>query len=377
MMKIYEYNLNNPNLIKINLSFFNEDKESKTEQPTAKKLEKARSEGQVVKSQEVSTAVSLIAMFFAIRIFGAWIVSSAFSLMQFNFGIIPNSSDAMYALFSSGYISFLFQQVVLIVSPLLIICFVVGIVVNLVQVGWKPTSKPMEPKPSKLNPLQGFKRIFSMQSVVNLVKSLAKFTIIGIVVYTIVSDRIEMIPMLLSMNLVNSATFIVNLIIDLGIAVGAVFVLVAILDYGYTRYSHFKKLRMTKQEVKDEYKQMEGDPHIKGKIKQKMREISMRRMMQNVPEADVVITNPTHYAVALRYDNARDKAPVLVAKGVDFAAKRIREKASECSITIVENPTVARAIYAQVEIGDEIPYELWESVVEILAYVFKLRQRAA
>jgi len=155
------------------------------------------------------------------------------------------------------------------------------------------------------------------------------------------------------------------------------FILVAIADYAYTRYEHIKKLKMTKQEVKDEMKQMDGDPLIKSKIRQKMMETSMRRMMQNVPEADVVITNPTHYAVALRYNNMIDKAPVVVAKGVDFAAKRIREKAQEHSIAIVENPTLARALYADVEVGDEIPYELWESVVEILAYVFKLKNRVS
>ncbi|MCL2016139.1 MAG: flagellar biosynthesis protein FlhB [Defluviitaleaceae bacterium] len=369
------------NIIPMNLSFFAEgndqDKDSKTEQPTPKKLEKAREEGQVAKSQEVSTALSLLAMFFALRLFGGWILGNTINLMHFNFGIIPDANDAMAALMASGYIAFLFQRVVLIVAPMLIVCFLVGIISSLVQVGWKPTAKPMMPKLSKMNPIQGFKRIFSMQSIVNLAKSLAKFAVVGAVVYVMVSDRISMVPAMLSMNILNSAGFIVNLLIDMGLAVGALFILIALLDYGYTRYSHIKKLRMTKQEVKDEYKQMEGDPHIKSKIRQKMREVSMRRMMQNVPEADVVITNPTHYAVALRYDNSRDKAPVLVAKGLDFAAKRIREKASEHHITIIENPTVAREIYAKVEIGEEIPYELWESVVEILAYVFKLRQRAA
>ena len=185
-----------------------------------------------------------------------------------------------------------------------------------------------------------------------------------------------MIPALIEMSVASSVGFIANMVIDMGIAVGVIFLFVALLDYIYTRYTHIKKLKMTKQEVKDEYKQMEGDPQIKGKIKQKMREASMRRMMQSVPEADVVITNPTHYAVALRYNNVIDKAPVVVAKGVDFLAKRIKEKAGEHSIAIVENPSLARTLYADVEVGEEIPYELWESVVEILAYVFKLRSSA-
>ena len=225
--------------------------------------------------------------------------------------------------------------------------------------------------------LSRFKKIFSMQSVVNLIKSLAKLGVVGLVVFFIIRARIGDIPAMLDMSIMSAAGLIGNMVIDMGLAVGALFILVAIADYAYTKYAHIKKLKMTKQEVKDEYKQMEGDPQIKGKIRQKMREASMRRMMQNVPEADVVITNPTHYAVALRYNNMTDKAPVVVAKGMDFQAKRIREKAQEHDVMIVENPPLARAIYADVEVGEEIPFEMWEAVVEILAYVFKLKNRVS
>lgn len=368
-------------LIPINLSFFAEgggggqDKESKTEQPTPKKLSKARDEGQVAKSQEVTTAISLLAMFFSLRLFGGWIYAGVVGLITYDFGLIPYSHSAMDALLSSGYLAWLFQQVVLIVAPLMAVSFVVALVSNLVQVGWNPTAKPMMPKLSKFNPISGFKRIFSMQSIVNLAKSLAKFAVVGTIVFTMMRNRMWAIPAMLDMDMMTSVGFVANMIIDIGLAVGALFILIAILDYAYTKYSHIKKLRMTKQEVKDEYKQMEGDPLVKNKIRQKMREVSMRRMMQNVPEADVVITNPTHYAVALRYDNSVDKAPVLMAKGVDFAAKRIKDKAKEHDIPIVENPALARAIYADVDLGEEIPFELWEAVVEILAYVFKLRNR--
>ena len=368
-------------LIPISLTFFaeggGEDKDSKTEDATPRKIEKAREEGQVAKSQEVSTAVSLIVMFFSLRLFGGWLYNNLVALLIYDFGVIPYSRDAMDALFASGYLAWMFQQAVLIAGPLMAVSFLCGLISNLVQVGWKPTSKPMMPKPSKLNPIQGFKRIFSMQSVVNLVKSLAKFAVVGLVVFFIIRDRIGYLPAFIHMDMMMSTLFVLNMLIDMGLAVGAAFVLVAAADYAYTRYSHFKKLRMTKQEVKDEYKQMEGDPQVKGKIRQKMREVSMRRMMQNVPEADVVITNPTHYAVALRYNNMIDKAPVVVAKGVDFMAKRIREKAGEHNIAIVENQSLARALYAEVDVGEEIPYEMWESVVEILAYVFKLRNQVS
>ena len=373
-----------PVLIPVNLSFFGEggggggqDKDSKTEDATPRKLEKAREEGQVAKSQEVSTAVSLLVMFFSLRLFSGWIYTNIIGLMHFDWELIPFSYDIMETVYMANYIAFLFQRVVMIAAPLLAITFIVGIVVNVAQVGWKPTVKPMMPKLSKINPLSGIKRIFSMQSVMNLVKSLAKFAVVGAVVVTMMQNRLNMLPSVLDMSLGTAVGFIGNMIIDMGLSVGALFILIAIMDFAYTRYSHLKKLRMTKQEVKDEYKQMEGDPLIKNKIRQKMREVSMRRMMQNVPEADVVITNPTHYAVALRYDNTRDKAPVVVAKGVDFMAKRIKDKASEHNIIIVENPNLARALYAQTEVGEEIPFELWEAVVEILAYVFKLRNKVS
>lgn len=368
-------------LIPVNLRFFAEgggqDKDSKTEQPTPRKLQKAREEGQVAKSQEVSTALTLIVMFFSLRLFGGWIATSVMSLMQFNWGFIPETYNFMDALMASGYISFLFQQAVIIAGPLLAISMLCGLISNLLQVGWKPTTKPMMPKLSKFNPIQGLKRIFSMQSIVNLAKSLAKLAVVGLVVWVIMLDRMRMIPVLLEMGMMSSIGFIATMVIDMGLAVGAMFIFIAALDYAYTRYSHIKKLKMTKQEVKDEYKQMEGDPQVKGKIRQKMREVSMRRMMQSVPEADVVITNPTHYAVALRYNNMIDKAPVVIAKGVDFMAKRIREKAKENNIAMVENPSLARTLYADVDVGEEIPYELWESVVEVLAYVFKLRDNSA
>ncbi|MCL2398222.1 MAG: flagellar biosynthesis protein FlhB [Defluviitaleaceae bacterium] len=369
-------------MVPIDLYFFNEggggqDKESKTEQPTPRKIKKAREEGQVAKSQEISTAISLLAMFFAFRLFAGWIYGNTIALMRFDWELIPFSYDVMHTPHIARYLAFLFQQVLFITLPLLAISFMVALVTNLIQVGWLPTSKPLKPKFSKLNPLSGFKRMFSMQSLVNLVKSLAKLIVVGLVVFNVMSAHLNFIPSMLEMSLFSSLVFIGNMVIDMALAVGALFIIVAALDYTYTRYSHIKKLRMTKQEVKDEYKQTEGDPLIKGKIRQKMREVSMRRMMQNVPEADVVITNPTHYAVALRYNNAIDKAPIVVAKGVDFMAKRIKEKAKENHVTVVQNPPLARTLYANVEIGDEIPYELWESVVEILAYVFKLKNRVS
>jgi flagellar biosynthetic protein FlhB len=249
---------------------------------------------------------------------------------------------------------------------------------NLLQVGWKVTGKPLMPKGSKLNPLKGFKRILSMQSLVNLVKSLLKLLVVGVVVYFVVVNEINNIPRLLDMTFEMAVSHIASLVITLGLSIGVLYIFIALFDYAYTKWKHSKDLRMTKQEVKEEIKQQEGNPLIKGKIRQKMREVSMRRMMQGVPQADVIITNPTHYAVALKYDPLKigGGAPILVAKGVDFMAKRIRDVGKENNVPIVENPPIARAIYNDVDIDREIPEELYIAVAEIMAYVFRLKNGA-
>jgi len=363
-------------MIPLNLRFFAEGQDGeKTEQPTAKKRSDARKEGQVAKSQEVGTAVMLITMFFALRLFGGMLYRNLVAIFFYDWSYIRYTgfSEFFELGFAANYVAFLFQQVLLVAAPLLAISVIVGLVTNLVQVGWHPTSKPLKPKLSHFNPIKGFKKIFSMQTIVNLVKSLAKFAVVGGVVFNMIRGRLDMIPMIVDMEVIAAVGFFSNMIIDLGLAVGGIFIFIALADYIYTRYSHTKKLKMTKHEVKEEYKQQEGNPQIKGKIRQKMREVSMRRMMQSVPEADVIITNPTHFAVALRYNNMIDDAPIVVAKGVDFVAKRIKEVAREHNIVVVENPPLARALYADVEVDQAIPFELWEAVVEVLAYVFKLK----
>ena len=364
----------------MNIFFFEsggEDKDSKTEDATDHKKKKARGEGQVAKSQEISTCLTLILMFSLLRALGGWLYDKVLGLMHYDFGRIPFAHDMLSSRYMADYVSWMFGQVVLIATPLLFASFLAGVISNLWQVGWHPTSKPMMPKPKKLNPISGFKRMFSMQSIINLIKSLLKLAVVGIVVYVTLMGRLEQVSDLLYMGLANAFAVVSLTAVDLAIRVGVVFVIVAILDYWWVTYKHKKDLRMTKQEVKDEWKQLDGDPKIKQKIRQKMVDASMRRMMSNVPEADVVITNPTHYAVAIRYNNKIDKAPIVVAKGVDFLAKRIREKAMERGVVIVPNPPLARSVYERVEVGEEIPFEMWEAVVEVLAYVYKLKNRVA
>jgi flagellar biosynthetic protein FlhB len=361
--------------IKINLGFFAE--EEKTEQPTERKKKKSRDEGQVAKSQEVSTAFLLLATFFSLQLFAGPLLGRLINLFSFQMSIIAMGMVDLDNTFAARYISWLFQQVLLLAAPIFAVVTLTGVIVSWRQVGWNPTFKPIKPKFSKLNPIKGFKKIFSMQALVNLAKSLLKAGVIGLVVFFIARRELYMIPTLLSMELGQAISYIGGLVVNLGLTVGALYLFIAALDYAYTRWKHNKDLKMTKQEVKDEYKQIEGDPKVKGKIKQKMMEISMRRMMQKVPQADVIITNPTHYAVALKYELTTGFAPIVVAKGVDFQAKRIRELAKEHKVEIIENPPLARAIYDTVPVDKEIPPELYEAVAEILAYVFTLKNKAA
>ncbi|MCL2874030.1 MAG: flagellar biosynthesis protein FlhB [Defluviitaleaceae bacterium] len=360
--------------IPLNLSFFNEGGE-KTEQPTARKRRKAREEGQVAKSQELNTAILFLAAFFGLRLFAGYMFERISSLFQFNLVRVGYVETTFERVHLAGYIAHLFAQVLIIIMPLMAISMTVGIITNLVQVGWHPTSKPLKPKFSKINPLKGFKRIFSMRTIVELVKSLAKMGVIGAVIYFTISGEINRIPQMSDMGILPAIIFLGTMATQMGINVGLMFLVIAVADIFYQRMKHTKDLKMTKQEVKEEHKNIEGNPETKRRIRQKMREMSMRRMMQEMPKADVVITNPTHYAVALKYDKEVSDAPYVIAKGVDFLAKRIKDAALEYDVEIVENPQLARALYASVNVGSVIPSELYQAVAEILAFVYKLKNR--
>ena len=361
-------------LININLALFaNDDGGEKTEKATSKKRTDARKEGQVAVSQEIGTALSLIFGFGSISIFAFHLFSGIRGVFNTSFIALERFTEIRDISYVVQLVGYMFGRTIFIAAPLLAIMLIVGISVNLLQVGWAPTTKTLRPKFSKINPISGFKKIFSMQAVVNLLKSLFKLGVIGIVIYTMLLGEVENVPMLMNMTLTDSFIYIGGLITQMGLTVGAWFIFIAAADIGYTRYKHEKDLRMSKQEVKEEYKQTEGNPQIKGKIKQKMREASMRRMMQDIPTADVVITNPTHYAVAVSYDREGTEAPKVVAKGVDHLAKRIRDVATENDVEIVENVQLARTLYSTVDIGHEIPPELFQAVAEVLAYVYKLK----
>lgn len=366
-------------MLSYHLQFFAKDGPGgeKTEQPTSKKLDDARKEGQVAKSKEIANAFGLLALFLLLKFYVGSMGESFVELFEGIYGQIPDIIQMYDGMVPVGAITLVLRsmllRMLLIMAPVLIVAVVVAFVCDVVQVKWKVTTKPLQPKFNKLNPIKGFSRIFSANSLVELLKSIAKLGIIGYVVYSYIKDHLSEIYILYDLTLNRAIGLIGDIVIDVGIRIAAVYMVLAFLDFVYQKWKFKQDMMMTKQEVKDEYKNQEGDPQIKGKQKQRMREASMRRMMQQLPEADVVITNPTHYAVAVKYDPDKYDAPYVLAKGQDYLAQRIKEIAKENDVEIVENKPLARMLYANVEIGGLIPPELYQAVAEVLAFVYHLK----
>jgi len=365
-------------ILRYNLQFFAAEGNGgeKTEPATEKKLDDARKDGQVAKSREIANGFGILALFLLIKFYIGYMGGKLIETFQFFYNGIPD-----YLFFEDGYMPKLSMQMVfrqmiiqmaLIVLPIFAIVFVVAFLCDAAQIKWMVTGKPLQPKFSKLNPLSGFKRIFSANSLFELFKALLKIILILYITYSYLKDQWKLLFTLYDMNLLAVLKMLGNIVVDLGIRISVVYMIIAFGDFAYQKYKFSKDMRMTKQEIKDEYKQSEGDPQIKGRIRQKMREASQRRMMQDIPKADVVITNPTHFAVAIMYDPDENPAPVVLAKGADYIAAKIKEAAKENSVEIVENKPLARALYANVEIGESVPPELYQAVAEVLAYVYKL-----
>ncbi len=365
--------------LKYDLQFFAKDGPGgeKTEEPTAKKLDDARKEGQVAKSKEIANAFGLLAMFLMVKIYVGTMGTNMIEYFGGVYNQIPEVIQMYDGMVPVAAIITLLKgmvlQLAIIVLPVFLVAFLVAFVCDVAQVKWKPTTKPLKPKFSKLNPIKGFGRIFSKNSIVELIKSAAKLLIIGYMVYSYISGRIDEIFLLYDIGLNQVIGLMGEIVADLGIRIAAVYMVLAFVDFAYQKWKFKDDMKMTKQEVKDEYKNTEGDPQIKGKQKQRMREASMRRMMQQLPEADVVITNPTHYAVAIKYDPDKYDAPYVLAKGEDYLAQRIKEIAKENKIEIVENKPLARMLYANVDVGGLVPPELYQAVAEVLAFVYHLQ----
>ena len=248
---------------------------------------------------------------------------------------------------------------------------------NRVQFSWMVTTKPMKPKLSKISPISGIKRLFSLRTLVKTGVSIATVIIIIILVYTTIKDKWYLLFNILDMDVGLVLALVGDVVIGLGIKIAVLMIIIGLLDYAFQKWKNMQDMMMSKQYVKDEFKNSEGDPQIKSKIKQKQMEASRRRMMGAVPQADVVITNPTHYAVAIQYKKELQSAPVVVAKGTDYLAAKIKDKAKESGVEIVENRALARMLYNNVEIDQEIPPELYQVVAEVLAYVYRLKNPAS
>ena len=343
----------------------------KTEQPTAKKRGDARKKGQVAKSQELNAAFVLLAGFLVVRIMWEYIYTNIADYSTYLFSHMGQST-------SVEGITELFLGVMMLMAktalPVMIGIMIFGLGINIYQVGFMISTESIGFKLGKLNPINGFGRIFSKRSIVELFKSLFKILVIGFFLYLYLKDEIPFMPYFIYYDLPYSLAAIAEKIFTMAFQVIAVIMVLAVADYAYQIWQTTQDLMMTKQEVKDEYKQSEGDPKIKGKIKQKQREMAMARMMSEVPKADVIVTNPTHLAVALAYQTGM-VAPVVLAKGQDLVAKRIKEVAKEHKIAIIENKPLARALYESVEIGGTVPHELYKAVAEVLAHVYKLKNK--
>jgi flagellar biosynthetic protein FlhB len=357
--------------IKLDLQYFAQEK---TEKATPKKKQESRKKGQVAKSQDVNTALILLFVFLLLIFIGGMMREQMLDMVKHGFQeyMLWNlSAENIHMLFLDYSI-----QAVFITAPIMAIVFAAAMFANYVQVGFLFSTDAVKMKLNKLDPIQGAKRIFSIRAIVELLKSLLKISLVGAVAFAVIWLQFDEVMLLSQKSIAQSLSFLGFLTVQMGIATSILLLLLSIFDYLYQRYDFEKSIKMSKQDIKDEYKKMEGDPKIKSKIKEKQRQMAMQRMMQEVPQADVVITNPTHFAVVLKYDEQKADAPLVVAKGVDYVAVKIKDIAKHHDVIMIENRPLARALYAQVEIGEIIPEQFYKAIAEILAYVFKLKKKA-
>lgn len=377
MKECIDINNRSEYFLKYDLQFFAKEGEGgeKTEPATDKKLKEAREEGKVAKSQELTFSFSLIVLFLVLKFFVSYLGEKMIGLIKTIYSGMAEFVDINNVGLTSHVVSAYFVNIIiqffLIVLPFFIFGVIITILINIVQVGWKVSTKMLQPKFDKINPINGFKRIFSSQSVFELVKSIVKIGLIALIAYFSIKGHANDLFILYEIPLNQAIALVGTIIIDTGLRISLVYLIVGVADFAYQKHKFNEDMKMTKQEVKDEYKNTEGDPQIKGRQRARMREASQRRMMQDVPKADVVITNPTHIAVALKYDAEVSKAPVVLAKGEELIAKKIKDVAKENNISIVENKPLARMLYSNVDIGEEIPAELYQSVAEVLAAVYQ------
>lgn len=357
----------------------NENGEEKTEKATSKKRKDARKKGNVLKSQDVSVVVSLFLCFALLRAMAPLIYVRLSEFMKKYVSMAGSGiGDVKYLgmdSFTRALITDCVSTFLICAGVLLLVSAVSAIISNGAQTKFLFTMESMKFSLEKLDPIKGMKKFFSMKALFQLAKNILKFVLLVAVVYSQLKDRLPEIVRLMQLEPSASMIYIAETVFSIVMVIGVVFIAVAVADYMFQHYTYEKDLMMTKQEVKDEFKQMEGDPKVKGKRRAIQQRMAMERMMKSVPQADVIIRNPTHFAVAVKYDPEKASAPVVLAKGKDMAALRIVDVAAEADVPSVENKPLARALYDKVEIGREIPPEFYQGVADVLWFVYNLKNK--
>jgi flagellar biosynthesis protein FlhB len=358
-------------LISLNLQLFAGEK---TENATPKRRDDTRKKGQVARSQEFGQSIVLLSGLLALKMLSGSYMSEFTGMFHQSL-----TDELSYKLTDQTVIPLFLHLAIIVgklVLPVMVIILVIGLLAAYLQVGTIFSLKPLAPDLKKIDPLQGFKRMFSMRTFVELIKSMLKMVVVGFIVYNeLMSDWLR-VSQLATMDMLDIVSVIAGLAFNIFWKVGLALFAIAVFDFLYQRFDFEKSIKMSKQEIKEEYKQAEGSPEVKGKIKERQRSMAMRRMMTDVPNADVVITNPTHFAIAIKYDPKEMETPQVIAKGMDEIAQRIKKVARDADIVLVENRPLAQTLYKTVEIGDAIPGELFQAVAEVLAYVYRLKGKA-
>ncbi len=350
--------------------------EEKTEPATPRRRSEARKKGQVAKSNEISSAFILLFGFSAMALFGKRIYVLLKHYMEWTFSpqVFVGLSDL-----NAENVGFLFLDMIVFVvrllAPFFAVILLTGIAMNYLQVGMMVTFESIKPNFKKLNPISGFGRLFSLRSATELVKSLAKIALIGYISYSTIKGAIPQYVHMMDMDVEHAFVMFATTVLWLALKIGLLLVILSFLDFMYQKYDFEKSIKMTKQEIKDEYKQREGDPLVRRRIREKQREIAMRRMMAAVPQADVVITNPVELAVALKYDADDMHAPKVVAKGGGVVAEKIKQIAKDNSVPIIEDKPLAQSLFKLTDVGDFVPPQLFKAVAEILAYVYRISRK--
>ena len=346
------------------------DEEEKTEEPTSKKLEDAKNEGNVNKSMEVTGGAVLFFGSLYLLFFSSFSLIEIKKLMMFSYGFIGEELDGsvFYSITYSVTITLLKA-----LAPLFVLVIILVLASNWTQFGFVTIALKFDLQ--KLDPIKGIQNIFGFKKLIESIKLTVKLIIIMIVMSILFLLTNKKFLEMMNQELETTITIMIQLTIYFIFAILLILIIFAIIDFYFSRHYYMKSLRMSKQEIKDEFKNMEGDPHVKGRIRRIQMQMAQKRMMSNVPNADVVITNPTHYAVALKYDNSVNSAPIVVGKGIDFMALKIKDIAKENKIPIIENPALARALYEQIEVDREIPSDFYKALAEIFSYVYELKRK--